>query len=153
GADDVVVVTGGARGIGAACVRGIAASTEAKLVLIGRSDSSAVADILAELGERATYVRWDVADRDPAALRSIGATVVIHAAGVIRDALVQDKSDDDVRAVAAVKVDGLRNVLEAAGDGVRQVVAFGSWSGRYGNARQTDYAAANDAMSEMVHEL
>ena len=150
GADDVVAITGGARGIGALCARALAEKTEAKLILIGSSEPTAAKELLTELGDRATYVQWDV--REPQNLE-VQPTVVVHAAGVIRDAKVHDKTDEDVRLVTSVKVDGLLNVLEAAGEKVRLVVGFGSWAGRFGNASQTDYAAANDAVTEHLREL
>ena len=147
--DDVVVVTGGARGIARQCVEALARQTKAKFVLVGRS---AHAD-LGGLEGRAKYLSWDVATPKADAFGDLKPTVVVHAAGVIRDAAVQDKSSDDVRLVTGVKVDGLHHVLAAAGDSVRTVVGFGSWAGRFGNAHQCDYAAANDAMSEVLTEL
>lgn len=147
--DDVVVVTGGARGIARACVEALAKQSKAKFILVGRSKKADLGD----LKKRATYVSWDVLQANATAFGDAKPTVVVHAAGVIRDAAVEKKSADDVRLVAGIKVDGLRNVLEAAGDAVHTVVGFGSWAGRFGNAHQCDYAAGNDAMTEMLREL
>lgn len=144
---DVVLITGGARGIGRACAKAILDTTDAKLLLVGRSPARAVD--LKEFGKRATYVQWDVTTPLKGKLPA-APTVVVHAAGVIRDAQVHNKSADDVRTVVGIKVAGLQNVLNAAGKAVKRVIGFGSWAGRFGNAAQTDYAAANDAMTEML---
>ena len=147
--DEVVMVTGGARGIARACVEALIAKTDARFVLVGRSES---ADI-ASLGERASYVSWDVSQPAPAQVRELGVTTVIHVAGLIRDAAVTTKTDEDIAAVVGVKVDGLRNVIDAVADTATRFIGFGSWAGRFGNAHQCDYAAANDAMSEILSQL
>ncbi len=149
GEDDIVAITGGARGIGADCARAILAATPARVVLIGRSPADSAQTLLDELGDRASYLQWDVTEARPDAFGDRQPSIVLHAAGVIRDALLEEKSAEDVRTVVSVKVEGLRNLLDAAGD-PRLAVGFGSWSGRFGNARQTDYAAANDAMNELL---
>jgi 8-amino-7-oxononanoate synthase len=154
-ADEVVAITGGAKGIGLRCATALVESTDATLVLIGRSEESDVSDALATLRKHGTvkYVSWDVTEPNADAFGELSPTAVIHSAGVIRDARVEDKSDEDVRLVTGVKVDGLRNVLEAAGKELKLVVGFGSWTGRFGNVQQTDYAAGNDAVTEMLREL
>jgi 8-amino-7-oxononanoate synthase len=53
-----------------------------------------------------------------------------------------------------VKIAGLLNVLRALeSDPLTLLVAFSSWSGRFGNAGQTDYAAANELMNRLVVRL
>ncbi len=55
---------------------------------------------------------------------------------------------------SGVKADGLFNVLHAAGDlPLGTVVGFSSVAGRFGNAGQTDYSAANDLLCKVLSGL
>src|SRR5262249_37546113 len=82
---------------------------------------------------------------------------VVHAAGVIRDSFIVNKSADEFRAVLAPKVAGFV-ALDAA---TRELpleffVAFSSLTSVTGNIGQADYAAANgflDAYAEHRHML
>jgi NAD(P)-dependent dehydrogenase (short-subunit alcohol dehydrogenase family) len=69
---------------------------------------------------------------------------VIHAAGVLEDGLVRNKPQAAFDRVYDTKVQGARNLLAELGADVRFVVFFSSVAALYGNAGQTDYAAAND---------
>lgn len=106
-------------------------------------------------GATALYVECDVTDL--AALtqavercrRQLGApTVVVHGAGVERSRQTAAKSEEELAAVLAVKVDGWWNLRAATGrDPVRLFVSFASVVGRFGNAGQADYAAANAVLA------
>jgi NAD(P)-dependent dehydrogenase (short-subunit alcohol dehydrogenase family)/acyl carrier protein len=77
--------------------------------------------------------------------------VLLHAAGVDRSRSLAQKEPAEFDLVFDVKSDGLFNLLHAIGDmplGV--VVAFSSIAGRFGNAGQTDYSAANDLLCKIV---
>ncbi|OAR23095.1 hypothetical protein A8W25_26635 [Streptomyces sp. ERV7] len=76
--------------------------------------------------------------------------VVVYAAGVIEDRLIEEKDPESFRRVYATKVDGARALLDAASQlphGPRTAVLFGSVSAVLGNRGQGDYAAANDALA------
>ncbi len=82
--------------------------------------------------------------------------VLMHAAGLEISRSLPDKSAEEFSLVFDVKTDGWLNLVRALGDApIGRVMAFSSIAGRFGNAGQTDYAAANDllckAMSEMRH--
>jgi len=203
---DVVVVSGGARGVTAACVTALAAAVPAHFVLLGRSDADTpdpdpsaqdaaamMPSLLAaarERGERpspadlravarralsareiratlaaieatdatAEYVPVDVTDADAvgAALDRVRAShgpvrAVIHAAGVLADKRLAEKTDDMVERVVRTKVDGLATLLEAvADDPLRALVVFSSVAARTGNTGQADYALANAAITAMA---
>src|SRR5262249_37071897 len=94
GEKDVVLVTGGARGVGARLAMALAARG-CSLLLVGRSANGPsvqrTLQALRETGARAVYVPWDVtrpAGRAlDAARESLGPiTAVLHAAGVSEDA-------------------------------------------------------------------
>jgi 8-amino-7-oxononanoate synthase len=145
GEGDVVLVTGGTRGIGYKL--GLAlAQKGAAVVLTGRTPPAA-------LGPRMLFAQWDVTRLPGAALDEArekfgGFTVLVHAAGVTEDAQVADADDASVERVLAPKLTGLDNALGILRqDPLRAVVGISSWAGRFGNASQASYAAANASLS------
>jgi NAD(P)-dependent dehydrogenase (short-subunit alcohol dehydrogenase family) len=106
-----------------------------------------------EAGASVEYHSIDV--RDEGALGALVADVyerhgrldgVIHAAGVLDDKLVRDKSPESFAAVFDTKVAGARALEAALRPDVSFVVYFGSIAGVFGNRGQVDYAAANAAL-------
>ena len=130
GPADLVLVTGGTRGVGARLAAAVARSG-ARVVAVGRAE-------------------WDVTVPAGDALKAQGPfTVLIHAAGISEDGAASLKEDASLRRVLAPKIAGLRNALDAlASHPLRAVVLVSSWAGRFGNAGQADYAAANAALSK-----
>jgi acyl transferase domain-containing protein len=200
--EDVIVFTGGGRGVVAECAVAVAATTAAQLLLVGRTalrDEPAwavgvpdadlrhayaagtvddddkpslreidqtVRDILAQREVRATlkrisaqgnsveYVSADVCDAD--ALRSALSesadriTAIVHGAGTLMDKRLPDKTESSIRAVLGPKLRGFDNLLAAVDcDRLRSVVLFASVAGFYGNAGQSDYAMANEALAKL----
>jgi 8-amino-7-oxononanoate synthase len=162
GSSDVVLVTGGGRGVGAKLAVALAGSG-CSLVLIGRREKDArVEATLASIraaGARATYVQWDVTTPAGSALDAARAelgplTAIVHAAGVAEDGGAAAKDDSTVLRVLAPKVAGLSNTLAAtSADPIRAIVLVSSWAGRFGNAGQVDYSAANAALSRAAQLL
>jgi len=109
-------------------------------------------------GGQAYYHAVDLTD--PAAVASVMADirgrhgrvdVLLHAAGLEISRAIADKEPREYDLVFDVKSDGLFNLLHAAGDlPVGAVVAFSSVAGRFGNAGQTDYSAANDLQCKIM---
>jgi NAD(P)-dependent dehydrogenase (short-subunit alcohol dehydrogenase family) len=112
-------------------------------------------------GARGVYRSVDV--RDAEAVRSVlddvRATLgpirgLVHAAGVLADRRIEDKSPQQFAAVFDTKVAGLRNLLGAVPlDELRHVVLFSSVSARFGNPGQVDYAMANEVLNKVAHRL
>lgn len=76
---------------------------------------------------------------------------VIHGAGVIEDRRIRDKSPDSFARVFRTKVDGALALLKAVQpQTLRFMVFFSSVSGRFGNAGQADYAAANEVLNKLA---
>ncbi|WP_018331312.1 type I polyketide synthase [Actinomycetospora chiangmaiensis] len=201
GGDDVVVVTGGARGVTASCVRELVRRVAPEVVLLGRTAlaeepawavgvpddgltaaaaaalgadgrpsprdvAAARDDVLAQREVRATleavrahgatarYAAVDVTDADQVrdALADVAhrATVLVHAAGALADAKLEDKTRAAVHRVLAPKLAGLHHVTEALRDApLHTVVLFGSVAGVHGNPGQADYALANEALARI----
>jgi acyl transferase domain-containing protein/NAD(P)-dependent dehydrogenase (short-subunit alcohol dehydrogenase family) len=207
---DVVVISGGARGIAAAAARALAHRMGPKLVLLGRTaepgpepdwirgvteESALKKAILAhqfdgavdspktlERAYRSHMNRREIA-ATLADIRSLGGDVIyrsldirnaeevrgvldeiraeagpitalIHAAGVLEDRLILDKTPDQFDRVFATKVDGFEALTAALdGDPLKYVVVFSSVAARTGNVGQADYAMANEALNKKAQQL
>ncbi len=80
--------------------------------------------------------------------------LLLHAAGVDTSRALAAKEPREYDAVFDVKADGWFTLLHAAGElPIGAIVAFGSVAGRFGNAGQTDYAAANDLLATLTSNL
>ncbi|AEW95938.1 MULTISPECIES: SDR family NAD(P)-dependent oxidoreductase [Streptomycetaceae] len=151
----VYLVGGGSGGLARLFAARLAGTPGARVVLFGRSEpdeaTTAALRALGRDGSRVEYVRADVTDaaqvaRLVADVRARYGAVhgVVHAAGVLRDALVRHKTADEVRDVLAPKVRGAVHLDEAtAAEPLDFFALFSSVTGTVGNAGQADYAAAN----------
>ena len=208
GSGDVVVLTGGARGVTAEVACALASESQPTLVLLGRSPAPEpepiwlagvtgeaemkrallehgfagrgtptptdleaayqrhaanreVSNTVARIdraGARAVYRSVDV--RDGAAVAtafaeihdSIGpVTGLIHAAGVLEDRWIDDKTVDQFERVFDTKVAGLRHLLEAVEpDDLGFLALFSSVTGRVGRQGQVDYAMANEVLNKVA---
>ncbi|RMG12079.1 MAG: aminotransferase class I/II-fold pyridoxal phosphate-dependent enzyme, partial [Deltaproteobacteria bacterium] len=152
GPGEVVLVTGGTRGIGAKLALRLH-EAGATVLLVGRSTPQGEAGALVARSERAHFVRADVTDLD--ALRAGLAelppvTALVHAAGLLADGPLAELSAEAAERVRAVKVQGWLNALQAVGPTLKVALAIGSWAGRFGNRHQVPYAAANALLSAVV---
>ncbi|MCO8308814.1 SDR family NAD(P)-dependent oxidoreductase [Streptomyces sp. RKCA744] len=105
-------------------------------------------------GLRIEYVPCDVTDAGQVAAlvdRLPGLTGVVHNAGVDLPARLSHKSDADVVAVVAAKVDSFVHLLRAVHDRPLKLwCSVGSLAGRLGGTvGQLDYAAANEALTRL----
>lgn len=162
GPQDVLLVTGGGKGIGAECALSLARETGVRLALMGRSrpeDSEELranlermSELGAEAGSQVHYVAADVTDA--AAVRRaveeietrLGpVTGVLHSAGTNEPKLVERLERRDLERTLAPKVRGLDNLLGAVDpDRLRVLVTFGSIIARLGLPGEADYALANE---------
>ena len=152
---DVLLVSGGAKGIGAECAIEAARLSGARLAILGTSpaDHPEVAATLARIqaqGLRFEYHRADVTDASAvrAACGRIGSvTAILHCAGINRPRALESMEPAEFRRTIEVKTRGLRNLLDAAGDDLKLVVAFGSIIGHIGMQGEADYAVGNEWMA------
>ncbi|HEX4952497.1 MAG TPA: SDR family NAD(P)-dependent oxidoreductase [Thermoanaerobaculia bacterium] len=157
-AADVLLVTGGGKGIGAECALTLARSTGVRLLLLGRSRPEDDAELAANLarmeaeGAQVLYLVADVAD-GPAVAAALAqgqaqlgpVTGVMHSAGRNVPKLLMSLTEEDFRATLAPKLDGLANVLAAIDPArLRRLVVFGSIIARIGMQGEADYATANE---------
>lgn len=161
---DVVLITGGGKGIAAECAVFLARETGAAVALLGRSEPSRDAEVsttlrrLAESGARHAYIRADVTDAADVARAvreahaSLGpVTAILHAAGANEPRLLDQLDADAFTRTLRPKIDGLRNVLDAIDPNRLQLlVSFGSIIGAVGMPGQADYAVANDWLARLT---
>ncbi|MFN0058951.1 MAG: SDR family NAD(P)-dependent oxidoreductase [Planctomycetota bacterium] len=155
---DVLLVTGGGKGIATECALAFARSSGVALALIGRSRPAEDAELRENLrrfesaGVRARYYAADVCDLDDlrvavgAANSELGPiTAVLHGAGQNVPRLLAELDPGHVRATLAPKIDGLRNLLSVLEPArLRLLINFGSIIARTGMRGEGDYALAND---------
>jgi NAD(P)-dependent dehydrogenase (short-subunit alcohol dehydrogenase family) len=117
-------------------------------------------DAVTRAGGTARYHRVDLCD--PAAVADALADVraagrldlLIHAAGLEISRALGAKSYAEFERVFDVKADGWHNLIGGLGAAsLGAVVVFSSIAGRFGNAGQTDYSAANDLLCKLVSNL
>lgn len=167
GPDDVLLVTGGGKGIAAECALSLARKSGARLILLGRSQPASDAELAANLeriraaGVRSRYFTADVTDADAVraavaeAEREFGAvTAFVHAAGTNVPQLIGSLEEAAFRHTLAPKIQGARNVLAALdADRLRLFVTFSSIIGRAGLAGEADYAVANEWLTSLTEEF
>ena len=138
-----VLVTGGTGWLGKVIAQRLLAEG-AQVVLVGSRDRS---EVLAELGAGARFVRADLSGPLDS-LAGMAVDGIVHAAGVLADGAV---GTADGTLAYAVKVEGLSKLRQAFP--TAWITSIGSYAARFGNAYQTEYAAANEAMAAVGRSL
>jgi acyl transferase domain-containing protein/acyl carrier protein/nucleoside-diphosphate-sugar epimerase len=207
--DGVLLVSGGARGVTAACLAELLAQRPQRVAILGRTtqweeptelrglnddadlkrallrrhqfggttpnpqqigaevqailaarELRANLDRFAALGAEVRYHPVDIGDAAAvseavaAIRRELGPiTGIVHAAGVLADKAIAQKTLPQFRAVMRTKAEGLRNLLEATRDDVlTHIVCFSSIAAWRGNVGQSDYAAANQVLNRICRQ-
>ncbi|MEE8339279.1 MAG: SDR family NAD(P)-dependent oxidoreductase, partial [Xanthomonadales bacterium] len=202
---DVVVVSGGARGITAeislrlaetfgvnllllgrsplpeeedSALSGLSSDAEIKQALLQQAGGSAkpaqiqarfdqvmanreVRDSIARIKQTGVQVEYrsvDVRDQQAVAKAVAAARETlgpirgfIHAAGVLADRLIKDKTLAQFKRVYSTKVEGLQALLASTqDDDLRLMVMFSSSTARFGRKGQCDYAVANEVLNKIA---
>lgn len=167
GPDDVLLVSGGGKGIGYECAAALATSCGLALGLVGRAhpeQDPVLAANLARLNETGARMAYQPADvTDPRAV--VGAvqqlenrlgpiTALVHASGINEPVRFADLDESRLRAHLEPKVPGLRNLLAVLDPKrLRLLVTFGSVIGCYGLAGESHYALANGSLRAETERL
>ena len=114
------------------------------------------------LGAKVAYHSADVRDKLEVAraiksllqdLSSLEFTHLIHGAGIEISRPTKSKSLDEFELVYDVKTKGFANLLATVNKSkIKRIIAFGSVAGRFGNATQIDYSAANEFLAKEVQK-
>jgi enediyne polyketide synthase len=164
---DVLLATGGGKGIGAECALALARATGARLAILGRSDPRTDPELAATLARMAAagvehcYVRADAADA-PAVLAAVERaaaelgpiTALLHAAGANQPRRLAALDEEGLRQALAPKVAGCRHLFDALAashpGSLRLVVGFGSLIARTGLPGEAEYALANEWLARLL---
>lgn len=162
--DDLMVVSGGGKGIAAECAISLASTTGVRLVLLGRSDPAKDDELARNLARmnaldiKFRYEQVDVTSQKQVSwtLRGIvdefgPVTAFLHGAGANVPQLISALDEQAIRQTFAPKVDGARNILaEIDPSKLRLFIGFGSVIGRSGMQGEADYALANETLRRIT---
>jgi 3-oxoacyl-[acyl-carrier protein] reductase len=164
-AQRIAIVTGGARGIGAAVSRRLAADGMAVAVLdLKESDGAGTVDAITSAGGRALAVGADVSQADLVtdAVDKVAAelgppTVLVNNAGVLRDNLLFKMTEDDWDTVLGVHLRGAFLMSRAAQQHMvaqryGRIISLSS-SSALGNRGQANYSAAKAGLQGFTKTL
>jgi 3-oxoacyl-[acyl-carrier protein] reductase len=161
----VAVVTGAARGIGAAIAKRLAADGRAVAVLdLDEATTGETVAAITASGARAVGIGADVADADQVrdAVDRVAAelgppTILVNNAGILRDNLLFKMTDDDWDAVVAVHLRGAFLMTRAVQTHQMQarwgrIVSLSSTSA-LGNRGQANYSAVKAGLQGFTKTL
>jgi acyl carrier protein len=157
------LITGGLGDLGLGVARRMFEKGARNLALVGRGEGSAAARAAVEglrrAGAEVRVMAADVSDRSAieAVVREVDETMpplrgIIHAAGVLDDAVIANTERDHFVAVMAPKVAGAWNLHETTAEMALDLfVMFSSSAALLGLSGQGNYAAANAFMDGLAH--
>ena len=157
-----ILITGGSRGIGAACVRAFAANGDA-VAFLYHSNTDAALALAQQTG--ALALQADISDPQSVnrALSTIGERmgeidVLVNCAGVGQIKLFTDLTDDDWRRMMGTNLDGAFYLCRAlAPDMIRggwgRIVNVGSMWGKVGASCEVHYSATKAGLRGLTMAL
>jgi enediyne polyketide synthase len=163
---DVLVVTGGARGITAECALQLAHESGARLAIFGISQPAADDEIISNLermkaaGVDFRYYSVDVTDaaatRD--AIREVEkdlapVTAILHGAARNVPCLIENLNSEAISKTVAPKIRGAQNLLAAIDpDHLRLFITFSSIIARTGLPGEAHYGLANEWLTSLTEQ-
>jgi len=166
-AQDLLLVTGGGKGITAECALSLARATGVRLALLGRTDPGQEPALAANLermrlaGVNFRYFAVDITQAEAVngvlqeVERSLGlVTGILHGAASNVPQLLRSLDMAAFQRTLAPKIQGLRNLLAAIKpDQLRLLVTFGSIIARTGLPGEADYGLANEWLVALTEQF
>lgn len=170
-ATDVIMVTGGGKGVMAECALGIARATGATVVLVGSSPAPAAAGAADDLGRtlerfrreklKHHYFSCDVTDEKAveALVKRVSREVgvisgVVHGAVILKGAKAQDLSVRSIMAEIAPKILGIANLCKAFEEcPPKLMLGFTSISQLTGAPGNLPYAFSNEVQENILRRF
>lgn len=149
------VISGGLGGLGLLTGEWLLEQGWQSLVLLGRSGRANLGHSCIMAATAATTLtRCDIAIASEVLALSPAGRVssVIHAGGILRDAMIDRQSAGTMREVFAPKINGCKTLCRKFLPSGAQFTAFSSIAGVLGSAGQANYAAANSYIDSWVDE-
>jgi len=158
--DGCYIVTGGLGGLGRLVVQYLHEQKAGRVVILGRTPSDRPPEWVQALNRQRDCIKLYCCDvtvqADVAGVLEQVSNVrgVIHAAGIVQDALLREQSPTSLQAVYAPKVTGVRHLLDALPTETLDFVwLFSSVVGLLGAVGQANYAQANAELDSYAHWL
>jgi enediyne polyketide synthase len=162
--DDVLVVTGGARGITAECALRLGRESGARLALFGLSQPNADDEIVSNLERMkaagADFRYYSVDVTDAAATRAVvhqvekdlgPVTAILHGAARNVPCLIENLNSEEFAKTFAPKIRGAQNLLAAIDpDRLRLFISFSSIIARTGLPGEAHYGLANEWLTRLT---
>jgi len=167
GKDDLLLVTGGGKGITAECALGLAQKTGAKLAIIGRSDRRTDPELaknlqrMAAAGVQVRYLAVDVAAAEAvrSAVQSLETdwgpvTAILHGAGINQPQPLQTLDAEAFHRTLAPKWQGAKTLLAAVNPTrLRWFITFSSIIARTGLPGEAHYGLANEWLTQLTQRF
>jgi enediyne polyketide synthase len=164
---DVLIATGGGKGITFEAVKEICLKTNCKVAIIGRSlpendlQLSENLNSLALLSIEFCYYSLDVTNKKDVekCVQKINSdlgniTAIIHGAGINRPNRIENLTKEDFDYTTSIKVEGLKHLLNGVStEKIKLLIGFGSIIAESGMQGNADYAWANSQLSDVIDEF
>ena len=159
-----VLITGGSRGIGAACVRAFCQRGDRVAFFYRTANAETVEQLERETGAKGFYTDVSSSQAVAEAVEQAkewlggGVQILVNNAGVAQIKLFTDLTDEDWRRMMSTDLDGVFYVTRAvAKDMVREqygkIVNIGSMWGKCGASCETHYSAAKAGVRGLTMAL
>lgn len=163
--EGVYLITGGAGGLGLIITTYLVNEYQATVILIGRnpldSKKQQTIDELNQNGRKVHYFKCDITEEqdcidlaDRIDKMNLKLNGLIHAAGIIRDAMIIRKTPELFSQVLSPKIDGAYNLVKYFDiEHLDFMLLCSSTTSILGNLGQCDYAYANNFLDNLARNL
>jgi enediyne polyketide synthase len=165
--EDIVIVSGGGKGITAECALSLGSTHNVRLILLGRSNPEDNSDLRANLQRfKAASIKYSYYATDITNKKALQNTVedvqkkfgkitgIIHGAGTNKPVSWKNLAKSNIEYTLAPKLLGFQNIINCVNpQQLKAVVTFGSIIGESGMNGNADYALANEWLKQDLERL